>query len=432
MSIKSSVILLATTAIATALVYTTRLDSQVLAIDGHSNQHASITAHGPFVAVAWGATAADTATDIYVAVSRNGGRTFERPARANDDDSRANLSGEQPPSLSLVARDGLAPTVVVTWTVKAPDGTRLFSARSDDGRSFTRPTTLQDSEAAGNRGWHATATDDNGQVLTLWLDHRETATPAGGGAPAAHAEHQHGANTSPATDGATRAQLSKLFFARADDAGTAQAITGGVCYCCKTALATGDGGAVYAAWRHVYPGNIRDIAFTASRNGGRTFAAPVRVSEDAWELNGCPENGPTLAVDERARVHVAWPTLVPAQSAGSEPSLALFYAHSDDGIRFTPRERIPTVGVPRHVQLAAEPDGTVAMAWDEGEAGARRIAVARGVAGAAGHLTWTRRVVSGDAQAAYPVLASTNDGLVAAWTQGATSATVIRVGQLPD
>jgi len=35
----------------------------------------------------------------------------------------------------------------------------------------------------------------------------------------------------------------------------------------------------FAAWRHVYPGNIRDIAFTVSRDGGRTlrnrFASPT-------------------------------------------------------------------------------------------------------------------------------------------------------------
>ena len=47
------------------------------------------------------------------------------------------------------------------------------------------------------------------------------------------------------------------------------ALTGGVCYCCKTALAVGADGAIYAAWRHVYPGNMRDIAFTLSRDGGQ-------------------------------------------------------------------------------------------------------------------------------------------------------------------
>ena len=74
----------------------------------------------------------------------------------------------------------------------------------------------------------------------------------------------------------------------------------GVCYCCKVAMATAADGAIIAAWRHVYAGNIRDIAFTISRDGGRTFAAPQRLSEDRWQLAGCPDDGPALAVDGAA------------------------------------------------------------------------------------------------------------------------------------
>ena len=43
-----------------------------------------------------------------------------------------------------------------------------------------------------------------------------------------------------------------------------QGVTGGVCYCCKTAIAAGPADTLYLAWRHVYPGNMRDMAFTVS------------------------------------------------------------------------------------------------------------------------------------------------------------------------
>jgi hypothetical protein len=67
------------------------------------------------------------------------------------------------------------------------------------------------------------------------------------------------------------AQKSKLYFATSDGALAPRAITGGVCYCCKTAIATGPNNAVYLAWRHVYPGDVRDIAFAASHDcGGRS------------------------------------------------------------------------------------------------------------------------------------------------------------------
>lgn len=90
----------------------------------------------------------------------------------------------------------------------------------------------------------------------------------------AHA-HQRAA----AGDGVAAAQLSGLYYAaRGSSGGAERALASGVCYCCKTALAAGPGGALYAAWRHVYPGGFRDMAFALSRDGGRTFGAAV-----AWD-----------------------------------------------------------------------------------------------------------------------------------------------------
>ena len=333
MRLKASGVFVMTAAVVATTVVVPNRQSVVLTVDGHSSAYPSIAANGRFLAVAWGATASDGTTSIYTAVSRDSGRTFARPILTNDDGSPASLSGEQPPTLTLVPRSGQDPSVVVTWTAKTPGGTQLLSARSNDGgQSFTRPAALPGSDGSGNRGWQATATGRDGQVMAVWLDHRELAMPAGGATPMDHAAHQHGAMPGRETDGVERAQRSKLFFAQLDDPSSAQALTGGVCYCCKTALATAPDGTIYAAWRHVYPGSVRDIAFTASRDGGRTFSAPVRVSEDGWVLEGCPENGPSMTVDTRQRVHIAWPTLI-QEPASAEPTLALFYAESHDGLR---------------------------------------------------------------------------------------------------
>ena len=43
-------------------------------------------------------------------------------------------------------------------------------------------------------------------------------------------------------------------------------------------FSAGSDGAIYLAWRQVYAGNIRDITFTSSRDGGRTFAPPATFS----------------------------------------------------------------------------------------------------------------------------------------------------------
>jgi hypothetical protein len=225
------------------------------------------------------------------------------------------------------------------------------------------------------------------------------------------------------------AQKSKLYFASLDGSAAPRAITGGVCYCCKTALAAGADGSIYAAWRHVYPGNLRDMAFTISRDGGRTFASPIRVSEDKWALEGCPDDGPAMAVDAQNRIHLAWPTLV-ANGPGGEPTIGIFYATSRDGRSFTARERIPAEGLPHHPRIVVS-GGTLVVAWDELKDGTRRTVVARRGAGATG--PFSRDVVSGDAPGIYPVLAPVSDGVIVAWTSGAgTAASAIRVTRLSN
>src|SRR4051794_17991782 len=67
-----------------------------LAVPERTSAYPSIVSQGQVVAVSWAASA-DTATDIYSAISRDSGKTFVKPVRVNDATNRANVSGEQPP-----------------------------------------------------------------------------------------------------------------------------------------------------------------------------------------------------------------------------------------------------------------------------------------------------------------------------------------------
>ena len=396
-----------------------------IAVPGRSNAYPSVTADGSHVGLAWGATTADGATDVYTAMSRDGGRSFAAPVRVSA--MPANLSGEQPPAIALVPRAGQEPSVVVVWTTKSPDGTRLVSSRSDDGgRTFAAPVPVPGSEAAGNRGWESISTERDGHVVAVWLDHRELASS--GHSMAMGANHEHAMGAENKTEAVARAQRSKILFARLDGGAGAQPIAGGVCYCCKTALAAGANGGIYAAWRQVYAGNIRDIAFARSTDG-RTFAPPERVSADNWMLDGCPENGPSLAVDARDRIHVVWPTLLPAADSTSEPTLALFYAMSADGRTFTPRAPIPTEGVARHPQVALGSRDELFIVWDEQDGGMRRVAAARARTDRPGPVTFVRQPLGETVSAGYPVVASVADADVVAWTSG-SGQSVLRVARV--
>jgi hypothetical protein len=281
------------------------------------------------------------------------------------------------------------------------------------------------------------AVDRDGHVVAVWLDHRELAASAESATAMHHEGHDQAASASPTAsaapkaDGAVRAQLSKLYFARVDDPASAQSVTGGVCYCCKTAVVTAPDGSIYAAWRHVYPGNLRDIAFTASHDGGRTFAAPVRVSEDGWALDGCPENGPALAVDPQGVVHVIWPTLVGGSAGAGEPALALFHAATTNGRQFSARQRLPTEGTPRHPQAAAKADGSLVIVWDEELTGGRRRVVAMSATAYASTLRFTPMPMATAGRNEYPVVAVAKDATVVAWVNGDAGQSDIRVERLP-
>ncbi len=401
---------------------------RTLSVAGKASTNVSMAADGSFVAFVWTAAAAEGATDVYAATSRDAGVSLSAPVRVTTSgDVRAN--GEQPPRLALVTRAGDVPEMTVIWLSRRSTGMVLLTSRSlDGGRTFTPAAIVSGSEAAGMRGWQSIGADSKGSTYAVWLDHRRLAERDA----QMNAMHQHDQTSAAAPaaatkpDGVATAQLSQLYFAKLDGS-AAQPVTGGVCFCCKTAIATGAGGEIYLAWRHVYAGNMRDMAFTVSRDGGRTFAGPVRVSEDRWSIDGCPEDGPSLAVDRQSRIHIVWPTVV---IENNEPIKAIFHAMSADGRSFGARTRIPTSGQANHPQLTLAPDGSLVVGWDESGSGPRRLGFARATVGADGHAAFQSVISVANTLGTYPVVRAVGDGLLAAWTTGEPSKSVIQVEML--
>jgi hypothetical protein len=420
-----------------------------LGVPGRDNATPWIAADGSLVAVTWGASTGAHA-DVFVAVSRDGGITFDSPVRVNRENGEARLGGELPPRVAIVPRSvprvtgdaAAARDILVLWTARGTS-TALKLARSrDSGRTFDVPLTMQSPGAPGDRGWPALTADAQGTAHVLWLDHRGLAAEPRGSDHQAQAPH----------DGVAMARKSALYYAAAHppasgtnptvadrpdslkpdtarDVVTEREITTGVCYCCKTAAAARPNGTLFTAWRQVYPGNIRDIAFSMSGDAGRSFSPPVRISRDDWAINGCPDDGPALAVDRAGTAHVVWPTVL----GGQQPQGAIFYASTVDGRTFTPRVRIATLGgqKPEHPQIAIDDGQRVVAAWDELVNGTRIAAVRevkRGPSGAASLGPIVR--LSGDGPASYPVVAPTIDGLLAVWTSGAPGTSVIGVQRL--
>jgi hypothetical protein len=379
-------------------------------VPGAVNGTPSLAVLGRAVAAVW-TTSKDGAANVYIAMSNDGGATFSEPRRVNDVDGDASANNEQPPRV-VMSGSGADRTLTVFWSKRneGPQRARrdaIRMARSvDGGRTFAPARFTHETALSGARGWESLAASADGQVHAVWLDGRdaerkmaETATHSG--MPHKGQPPQDVYHSAIAPDGRITEGL----------------IATGVCFCCKTAVAVDARGTVYAAWRHIFPGSMRDIAFAKSTDGGRRFDPIVRVSEDKWELNGCPEDGPTLAVDQAGMIHIAWATVVQE----GEPKKALFYATSRDGKTFSARAKLPVAAAvtPGHPQLTLTPDGGAAIVWDEVVDGLRRVSFTR--VSRAG-VFQPAQILSGDESASNPVIVRSERGLLVAWTSRSSTA----------
>ena len=208
-------------------------------------------------------------TDIYASVSADGGTTFGAPVRVNSAAGTAKVNGEQAPRVTLAPAPAGPPRIVIVWLGAGKTGTALLSARSDDGgKTFGPSAIVPGSDAAGNRGWQAAAADNKGVVHALWLDHRGMAAPAGA------AEHAHAWRVRTGLrrrgDGAEVGAVYVGRGARGHSPVDHQR--------CLLLLQDGaglrPGWNLFAAWRQVFPGGIRDIAFAVSKDGGRHVLGP--------------------------------------------------------------------------------------------------------------------------------------------------------------
>jgi len=421
-----ALLVLTSTATANSLAQTTAAKGlTVLAVEGRTNANPTVAAAGNLIAVVWSA-ATTSSMDIFAAVSTDGGATFGAPVRVNRVVGEARVSGEEPPRVALVPRSGSTPQIVVVWTAKDGANWTLLQARSlDDGRTFSSSSPVPGGVGDGMRGWQSVAVDNRGRVSVLWLDHRKTV--------AADSAHKHAmAMTGPAAanrpkaDPTERAGLSELYYASLDGT-SATSLAKSVCYCCKTSLVT-SGDNVYAVWRHVFPGGFRDMAYTVSRDRGKTFAPLKRVSEDLWKFDGCPDNGPAVAIDRSQRAHVVWPTPADGKTMSD---MALFYAVSRDGSTFGPRTRVPSQGPASHPQIVTSTDGSMVVAWDEIVDGGRRLGMTRARVAASGAVTFDAIALPENTPGAwYPSLAASPRGVVAAWVRPMGKSSSIGVATL--
>ena len=295
--------------------------------------------------------------------------------------------GEAPPQLAADSAGAISVLYAVGKEVpgeRFPVSAMRFIRSTDQGKTWSEPVTVNDQHEFGSHNFHALTVSPDGSLLATWLDGREG---------------HSGVWMSRSKDGGKTWQANRPIYSDP------------TCPCCRTSVAVAGDGAIYVAWRAILPGDVRDVVVTKSIDGGQTWAKPVRPRADDWVYPGCPHAGPSLEVDSRGRVHVAWWT-------GKEGEAGVYYARSDDGgERFT-AQAIATGdrARPAHIQLALAPAEGVYVAWDDGLSEMPRVLLRRSVDG--GRSFGSEAMLSQPGVAAsFPVVAVYGDSVAVAWSQ---------------
>lgn len=232
----------------------------------------------------------------------------------------------------------LTPTGLhLAWGEGRPDGSGMklvLATSTDAGTTFGLPAPVHSGNDA-NPTFTSFAVSPNGALACAWLDDR-----AG--------TQQVFASLRPS--GTQTFEAEKLVHAGQPDVG--------VCPCCPTAACFGPGGTLYVAFRNVKDG-YRDIAIGRRKPEQDQFDGPFLVVTDTWKFDGCPHDGPALAVVGDT-IHVVW---MDARSGGQR----CYYARAKAGDKkFEARElHLGVPGTQGNAKLFADIAGNLHAVWEE-------------------------------------------------------------------
>jgi hypothetical protein len=321
------------------MMYRCRISITSLLLAGIALQAAGADVVGPAVSTTFGPDGklwriVPTKSFVEVDFSTDFGKSFSEPVRVNSRKRKIRANSEDRPGIA-VAADG---RVFVLYFADAKQLWTTYISYSDDGKDFAVPVKTSSYADRAKHYQDQLYIDAADNLRVFWIDERDIDTRTGAG----------GALYSGGLRAGSWGDLpnQKLFEP--------------MCECCRLALDTDRNGKTILLGRMVFEDRVRDLGLL--RLGVEPASAagkPIRVTNDEWEINACPEHGPALSIGTGDRYHVAWFTL------GSQRR-GLFYAYSDDNgpITSVPLQLGNKNALPGHADVLANSD-RVALVWRE-------------------------------------------------------------------
>jgi hypothetical protein len=289
---------------------------------------------------AWASKTGASEHTLWLARSADGGLHFDKPMPFRKVPTQSYSSMSKGKSItrstSVVPRLAASKDVIyLSWTEASAAASRvqLYVARTTDGgRGFSAPVAVHGAEV-GRPGFTALSVASDDCLACAWLDH-------------------HGKGQQPfcsvSKPGGKLFHPEQLVYANPKGRG--------VCPCCDTDIIRAPEGVTIVAFRNNDNDN-RDICVVRRRSDAPDFESPVTVNQDHWRFEGCPHDGPSLALQGN-RLHLVW---MDAHTGKRR----VYYANSElDKFQFKPCLVNPqTSGEQGHPKIISA-GGTLHVVWD--------------------------------------------------------------------
>jgi hypothetical protein len=295
-------------------------------------------------------------------------------------------------------------TLAAHWLQMSAPGTYDYDVHiaisKDGGKTWPTEFVPHDDGIPAEHGFVTMVPRGKDKMFAVWLDGRNTRK--------IDEEGNKGAMT-----------LHAALFDREGNILEDHELDSRICDCCQTTAATTDEG-VIVAYRNRSDEEVRDIFVT--RQTGEGWSEPVAVHADNWLINGCPVNGPQLAV-RGDRVALAWFT-----SADNDPRVNIAFSNNE-GKTFSAPIRMNDNTALGRVDVAWINNSEVLLTWMESgdDSG---IQLAR--LNYRGEIIYKGSIAKTDPgrKTGFPRLAVGKDGVFLSWTVVGESLTGVKLVQL--
>lgn len=236
-----------------------------------------------------------------------------------------------------IAGQGDTP-IAAHWLQKVEGSTYAYhvnlSFRSASG-SWSEPITPHADLSASEHGFVSMLPVDRDRVFAVWLDGHQT---------------EEG---KPMT-------LHSALLDRNGRINEELEVDGSVCDCCQTSVAH-SGDTLIAVYRNRTSGEIRDIYRAVYDLRAGQWGEPMPLSNEGWEIAGCPVNGPQVVAHGRT-VIATW------FSAANDQPGSYVAVSEDGGHSFTRAQQIDIGNPSGRVGMAINREGVALITWVESDA----------------------------------------------------------------